>query len=121
MIRRPLNTRFNVAVERDEKITTIRDRAWPLDVPIMLYNWIGLPYRTKQKERCSVTVVKTCDIVISRFDDAINYVHSMDLPRPLWSCEGFDDQQDMDAWFATKLKVGQSVTKVLHLFTRNQA
>lgn len=121
MIRRPLNSRFNGAVERDEKITTIRDKAWPVGVPIMLYNWTGLPYRSKQKAICDVTVSKTSLIVISRSADAIHFAYDMELPRPLWSCEGFDSEQDMHDWFAAKLKLGQSVTKVLHLFTRNKA
>lgn len=37
MIKRPLNSQFREKVLCGEKTTTIRDKAWPVGVPIMLY------------------------------------------------------------------------------------
>ena len=41
MLKRPINSRFRELVLRDEKTTTIRDKPWPVGVPIMLYSWTG--------------------------------------------------------------------------------
>lgn len=36
MIRRPLNSRFNQKVLDQIKVTTLRDKPWPVGVPIQL-------------------------------------------------------------------------------------
>ena len=50
MTRRPLNERFANKVLAEIKHTTIRDKAWPMGKPIMLFRWSGKPYRSKQIE-----------------------------------------------------------------------
>lgn len=119
MIKRPLNAKFSNAAREDWKITTIRDKAWPVGKPVMLYNWEGAAYRSSQLDVCSVEVIQTWPITISR--DALGmmyYETTAKLPRPLWSCEGFESQEDMDAWFSAKMKPGQSATKHLMRFRR---
>lgn len=117
MIKRPLNSRFSNAVREERKITTIRDNPWPVGTPIMLYNWSGAAYRSPQIDVAPVEVVETSPILITR-DSAgeMSYCMIEPLPTPLWECEGFDSEEDMDAWFSAKMKPGQSVEKHLMRF-----
>jgi hypothetical protein len=117
MIRRPLNSQFNDAVLSDIKITTIRKKPWPLGL-VMLYNWTGRPYWSPPINLCSVEVLRHSPIVIERKKDSITYAHDLELPRPLWHCEGFPNQQCMDDWFAKTIKVGKSVSMHIQLFKR---
>jgi hypothetical protein len=119
MIKRPLNARFSDKVKADIKITTIRDNPWPVGKPVMLYNWSGAAYRSLQVNVCAVEVVETSPILITRdAAGSMSYCMIEPLPRPLWSCEGFESEEDMDAWFSAKMKPGQSVTKHLMRFRR---
>jgi hypothetical protein len=119
MIKRPLNSRFSDKAKADIKITTIRDKAWPIGKPVMLYNWSDKAYRSKQIDVCAVEVIETSPILITR-DAAgeMSYCMIEPLPKPLWECEGFESQQDMDAWFSAKMKPGQSIEKQLMHFRR---
>lgn len=119
MIKRPLNSRFSDKAKADSKITTIRDKAWPVGKPVMLYNWSDKPYRSKQIDVCAVVVVKAWPILIYRNKSgAMEYHTKAQLPFHLWECEGFDSQEDMDAWFSAKVKTGQSLEKQLMRFRR---
>jgi hypothetical protein len=121
MIKRPLNSRFSAAVREGRKITTIRDNPWPLGKPIMLYNWSGAAYRSPQINVAAVLVERTTPITISRLaSGAMIYSFTTggnERLINLWKCEGFDSWQDMDAWFAAKMKPGQQVTKHLMCFS----
>lgn len=57
MLKRPLNSRFTAAVRIGRKITTIRDKPWRTDLSVMLYNWSGAAYRSKQIDVAAVQVL----------------------------------------------------------------
>ncbi len=117
MTKRPLNAGFNGKVEDEIKITTIREKPWPVGKPIMLYNWSGAAYRSKQIDVCSVVVTGFWPIVIVHQNDGkMLYGCGMENARPLWACEGFDSQEDMDAWFRKAVKKGDTVFKHLMRF-----
>lgn len=117
MIKRPLNARFHDPVLEETKITTIRDKPWPVGVPIMLYNWSGLPYRSKQVDVCAVVVLGFWPIVIvHQLDSKMLYGCGMENARPLWETEGFESQEDMDEWFRKVVKKGDTVFKHLMRF-----
>jgi hypothetical protein len=118
MIKRPLHSRFSKAVLEGRKVTTIRDNPWPFDIPIMLYNWSGAPYRSKHVDVAAVivTAATSIDISLGEFSDRVIFSGIMGLGRPLWYCEGFNDPLDMNDWFLPKLKPGQTLTKTLIRF-----
>lgn len=117
MIKRPLNARFSDKVKSGAKVTTIRDKPWPVGVPIMLYNWSGAAYRSKQVDVCPVVVSGFWPIVIvHQLDGKMLYGCGMENDRPLWSREGFDSQEDMDEWFRKAVKRGATVFKHLMRF-----
>lgn len=135
MLKRPVNSRFNDRIRAGIKITTIREKPWPSGKPIMLYNWSGKPYGSPQRDVCAVEVFHTKPITITKTaDGAMSYSPNVVLPLPstltgnemvdpieqssirflpLWQCEGFDSQDDMDAWFRAVLKPG--TTTEMHL------
>ena len=114
MIRRSCNSRFRKPILDDVKITTIRDKAWPIGVPIMLFEWSGKPYRSKQVEIAPVIVEFTERVWIYHFKDgSVNYSHGL-----LWKTEGFNSRAEMDDWFRPLVKPGQTVTKALMRFRR---
>lgn len=117
MIKRPINSRFNQAVLEGRKITTIRDSSWRCDVPIMLYNWSGAAYRSKQIDVAQIVVesVQPLEIIMPDFGTPI-YTPRIICKRPLWSCEGFKDQDDMDSWFYKSVKTGETASKFLMKF-----
>lgn len=122
MLKRPLNPRFNEAVLTGRKTTTIRDKAWPVGVPIMLYNWSGAAYRSKQNNVAAITVALVQPIRITRnHDKSMSYqVAAGDghtTAGGLWQSEGFDCQDDMDAWFRLLLDPGKSLHQYLMHFT----
>lgn len=118
MIKRPLNTRFRPAVLAFIKTTTIRDKPWPVGKPIMLYSWSGKAYASPHDNLCPVTVIKTSPILITRdAAGAMDYRHILGLPRELWQHEGFKSQEDMDEWFASRMKPGTTQAKHLMLFS----
>lgn len=121
MIKRPLNSRFREPVLRDEKTTTIRDKAWPVGVPIMLYNWSGAAYRSKQVDVCPVVVRGFWTIRITHLPYliALRYECGKESGPELWKSEGFTSQEEMDAWFRPLVKPGQTIEKTLMLFSRS--
>lgn len=118
MIRRSFNIRFRDAILNGVKTTTIREKPWPIGVPIMAFHWSGLPYRSKQVNIAPVivTAATSIDILLGKFSGKMIFSEIMGFERPLWECEGFKDQADMDAWFKAKLKPGQTVTQTLMRF-----
>jgi hypothetical protein len=117
MIKRPLNARFNDAVCAGRKFTTIRDKAWPVGVPIMLYNWSGKPYRSPQVDVAAVKVEAVFPIEISH-DEKMGMRYSIHAVEQvaLWAVEGFDSRAAMDDMFREIVKPGQVVTKHLMRF-----
>ena len=112
MIKRPLHPRFRDPVITGKKTTTIRDKPWPVGVPIMLYNWTGAPYRSKQSDVAAVIVTNAVEIEITRNALGIGYWEpGTDVFLDLWAGEGFESQNDMDSWFKEVIKPGQSVKK----------
>jgi hypothetical protein len=117
MIKRPLRSRFSDAVRDGRKITTIRDNPWPIGKPIMLYNWTGAAYRSKQIDVAPVIVRGFWPIEISHLEDGtMLYAHGMENAKPLHETEGFESQVEMDAWFRQLVKPGRTVTKTLMRF-----
>ena len=117
MIRRPLHPRFTQAVLAGEKFTTIRDGQWPVGKPIMLYNWSGAPYRSKQVDVAQITVTGFWPIQITHdVGGGMRYRHGMGGVIPLWQTEGFTSRDDLDAWFRPLVKPGHTITKTLMRF-----
>ena len=114
MLKSPVNSRFNDRIRAGIKITTIREKPWPVGKPIMLYNWSGRPYGSPQRDVCAVEVEHTQPITITipKFGSPHYSPRSIE-DRPLWQCEGFDSQDDMDAWFRAVLK--PETTTEMHL------
>ena len=117
MIKRPLNPRFSSAVLEGRKFTTIREKPWPVGVPIMLYNWSGAAYRSQQVDVAPVVVMGFWTIQIAQMEDGImRYAYGMENNKPLWQTEGFDSAAELDAWCRPLVKPGKSVTKHLMRF-----
>ena len=116
MIKRPLNPRFSQAVLAGRKITTIRDKPWPVGVPIMLYNWSGLPYRSKQVDVAPVIVEFVQGIDINHEPMGAMFSTAYVAKRPLFGTEGFGSHREMEQWFEAIIKPGQTVTKSLMRF-----
>lgn len=122
MIKRSLNSRFRAAVLADKKITTIRDKAWPVGVPIMLYNWSGAAYRSKQIDVATVVVKGFWTIRITHMPDGtMAYDCGKESGPALHESEGFASHAEMDEWFRPLLKPGQTIQKTLMLFRRFNA
>ncbi len=119
MIKRPLNVRFREAVLRDEKTTTIRAKPWPVGVPIMLYNWSGAAYRSKQSDVAEVIVKGFWTIRITHMQDgAVAYECGKESGPALYESEGFASQTEMDDWFRPLVERGRTIEKALMLFKR---
>ena len=119
MIKRPLDSRFRELVLADRKTTTIRDRVWPVGVPIMLYNWTGAAYRSKQHDIAPVIVKGFWTIRIThRPDGSMGYECGKESGPPLHETEGFAAQAAMDDWFRPLVKMGQTAEKTLMRFRR---
>jgi len=119
MLKRPLSPRFREPVLADQKTTTIRDKPWPVGVPIMLYNWSGAAYRSKQSDVAPVIVKGFWTIRIThQFDGFMRYDYGRETNEPLFSSEGFGSPAEMDDWFRPLVKPGQTLTKTLMLFRR---
>lgn len=127
MIKRPLNEGFRDKVLEEIKFTTIRDKAWPVGVPIMLYSWTGAPYRSRHLDLCAVVVRASCPIWIHRSHTHESWGEAMgyEITAPakqhfghfqLWKSEGFDSAEEMDAWFRPLLKVGERRMKWIMKF-----
>ena len=118
MIKRPLNSRFTQAVLGGWKTTTIRDKAWPVDTPIMLYIWDGVAYRSKQIDVAAVIVDSVRPIEIKHeAGKMLTYAYGPYINGQwLWEHEGFRCRSEMDDYFRQLVPPGQSVTKFLMLF-----
>lgn len=121
MLKRPLNSRFSSAVVDGRKVSTIRATAWPVGKPIMLYNWSGAPYRSKQYDVAEIRVHFVTPIQITRVPSGqMLYQHSTCGDERLdciWDSEGFASGHDMDEWFRPLCKVGQTVPLFLMRFS----
>ena len=116
MIRRPLNERFAEKVLAGIKTTTIRDKEWPVGVPIMLFRWSGKPYRSKQINIAPVVVERTGSIDIWTRADGVKFLTQMPLRAMLWKSEGFNSKAEMDEWFRPLVKPGKGVCKAIMQF-----
>lgn len=117
MIKRPLHPRFSEAVLTGRKFTTIRDKPWPVGEPIMLYNWTGPAYRSKQKDIAPIIVQGWWPIGIGHNPDGtMRYTVGMDCGTPLHQTEGFSSQEEMDAWFRPLVKPNQPIQKYIMRF-----
>lgn len=104
MIKRPLNSKFNSKVKDGTKFTTIRCKPWPCWKPIMLYNWSGAAYRSKQRNVVAIQVFDTHPITITRTDDCVRFSIIKVDDRELWESEGFDSKEQLHEWFVKSLK-----------------
>lgn len=117
MIKRPLDSRFASAVLEGRKLTTIRNKAWPVGVPIMLYHWAGAPYRSKHRNVAPVVVEKVQEIRIThREDGGMLYAYGTPQEPRLHETEGFESREAMDAWFRPLVKQGETIAKALMRF-----
>lgn len=117
MIKRPLHERFTPAVREGRKTTTIRKNPWPVRKPIMLYNWSGKAYRSKQVDVAAVVVIGFWVIRIThREDGGMIYAYGRENERPLHETEGFASRAEMDEWFRPKIKRGETITRHLMNF-----
>ena len=117
MIKRPLNPQFSSAVLEGRKFTAIREKPWPVGVPIMLYNWSGAAYRSKQVDVAAVKVLGYWPIQITHTDNGkMRYAYGMENEKALWETEGFESREAMDEWFRKVVKPGRIVTKHLMRF-----
>lgn len=80
--------------------------------PIMLFNWSGKPYRSKQIEIVPVIVEQVERIwIYHNVHGLVSYSHGQ-----LWITEGFDSSDDMDEWFQRVVKRGDDARKTLMRF-----
>lgn len=118
MLKRPINPRFNQAVLDGRKFTTIREKPWPVGTPIMLYNWSGEAYRSKQIDVAPIVVIGFWTIKIAHLasDGAMRYAYGMESATPIYQSEGFDSGAEMDEWFRRIVKPGHINTCALMRF-----
>lgn len=122
MIKRPLAEQFHQKVWDLIKISTIRPNPWPVGVPIQLFRWEGLPYRSKHVNGPAV-IARSADPIIIASDaaGAISYYLAGDDLRhaitDLYVTEGFDGQEKMDDWFRRLVKPGQTIQSYQMLFS----
>lgn len=121
MKKRPIDSRFNDKALAGIKFTTIRDKPWKVGDEIMLYNWMGAPYRSKQKNLMSVKVISASPILIYRpeeDDKPLKYQYNGPLGCELWQSEGFESREEMDQWFRPLIKPGKAIEHSLMQFTK---
>ena len=117
MLKRPLNERFESAVLAGRKTTTIRSKPWPVGVPIMLYVWSGLPYRSPQRDVAAIEVVTVSPIkMYHRACWGMLYEYDIFMSRFLHETEGFASRDELDAWFSQRVKRGAFVEQSLMTF-----
>lgn len=115
MIRRPISRQLAPKVVAGIKTTTIRDSAWPVGVPIQLYEWSGQAYRSPQIDVCQVMVdsVEKLTIIYSGFGHV--WFMGSDgkyLEKDVLALtEGFDSVDDLDRWFNPTGKASDPVQK----------
>ena len=117
MIKRPLNIRFSTPVREGQKFTTIREKPWPVGVPIMLYNWSGAAYRSPQIDVAAVEVEEVLEMIVTHDrDGGIVFGRDKIDGIPIHQTEGFDDAGQMQEWFAKVVPVGKTVELALMRF-----
>jgi hypothetical protein len=122
VIKRPLAEQFHQKVLDGIKVSTIRPNPWPVGVPIQLFRWEGLPYRSKHVNGPAVIARSANRIMIaSDAAGAISY-HLTDYDlchaiTDLYVIEGFDSQEKMDDWFRRLVKPGQTIQSYQMLFS----
>lgn len=102
------------------KFTTIREKPWPIGVPIMLFNWTGKPYRSKHNDVCAVIVEETMPIKLSRSKQGNIFETPMVIHlckgKPLYESEGFDCIDDFHDWFRPLIKPCETIERALIQF-----
>lgn len=117
MIRRPITQIFNAPLLAGVKTTTIRPKPWPVGVPIMLYNWSGAAYRSKQADVAVVSVREVRPISITRLSDVeMVYAYGEPEARRLHETEGFGSREELDSWFRPLVGSGETVVKWMMFF-----
>ena len=122
MIKRPLAEQFHQKVLDGIKVSTIRPNPWPVGVPIQLFRWEGLPYRSKHVNGPAVIARSANRIMIASDAAGVISYHLAgdDLCHPitdLYVIEGFDSQEKMDDWFRRLVKRGQTIQSYQMLFS----
>jgi hypothetical protein len=122
VIKRPLAEQFHQKVLDGIKVSTIRPNPWPVGVPIQLFRWEGLPYRSKHVNGPAVIARSANQIMIANdATGAIRYHLAGDDLRhaitDLYVIEGFDSQGKMDDWFRRSVKPGQTIHQYQMLFS----
>lgn len=118
MIKRPLNARFRASVAAGIKTTTIRNKPWPVGVPIMLYTWSGAAYRSPQLDLAAVIVREVRTIRIThREDGGMIYACGQQTARRIHESEGFATRGELDAWFRPLVKRGETAEKAMMFFS----
>ena len=123
MIKRSLSAQFHQKVMDGIKVSTIRPNPWPVGVPIQLFHWADKPYRSKHVDGPVVIVncikpMQICKDCISRPQYCYGHGSLLDVvPKNLYAIEGFDSQEDMDAWFRRLVKPGQATQQFQMLFS----
>lgn len=120
MHRRPLNARFESAVQAGLKTTTIRKNPWPVGVPIQLYKHSGRPYHSPQVNVAVIIVTQVTPIVIEHFHVGhLLYTYEAPVTAPaLWQTEGFSSASEMDAWFLPLIPATGKLERSLMRFER---
>jgi hypothetical protein len=129
MIKRPLAEQFHQKVLDGIKVSTIRPNPWPVGIPIQLFRWEGLPYRSKHingpaviaRNANRITIASDAAGVISYhltgYDlchENYDFCHEI---KDLYVIEGFDSQEKMDDWFRRLVKPGQTIQSYQMLFS----
>lgn len=117
MIRRSINARFEQPVLAGIKTTTIRENPWPVSVPIQIFRWSGIPYRSKQINVAVIEVNEVTAVKITHKPDGdMLYAYGTPNAHLLHETEGFTSRADMDAWFRPLVKPGQTLNQHLMRF-----
>jgi hypothetical protein len=122
MIKRPLAEQFHQMVLDGIKVSTIRPNPWPIGVPIQLFRWEGLPYRSKHVNGPAVIARSANRIMIASDAAGVISYHLTDYDlchaiTDLYVIEGFDSQEKMDDWFCRLVKPGQTIQSYQMLFS----
>lgn len=117
MIKRPINARFSDAIREGRKFTTIRSKPWPCWKPIMLYNWTGAAYRSKQVDVAAIEVEEVLEMLVTHDEHGgLVFGRNQIDGIPIHKTEGFDNARQMQEWFAKVVPVGETVELALMRF-----
>jgi hypothetical protein len=122
VIKRPLAEQFHQKVLDGIKVSTIRPNPWPVGIPIQLFRWEGLPYRSKHVNGPAVIARSANRIMIASDLAGVISYHLTDYDlchaiKDLYVIEGFDSQEKMDDWFRRLVKRGQIIKSYQMLFS----